>query len=255
MRKAPLVWFAIVMSVISGGLMLSAGPGQVESISVNDGRPLAAALRAFEGLYGWIVTYEDPLYQNEGDLIDVTEQVRRPGSASKMRVLVPRGGAFSFNFERPAPDSTRTQISDLLTAMVAEFNDAAFPGTFQVVRTEDILHVVPVSVRGRSGGPVSQQSILATRVSLEPMKNRNALDTIRALLAIVQSRTGLRIEVGMVPINLMLQSTAEEGAMDEAARDVLLRILRATGRGASWQLYYAADFQKYVLNIHLVKSP
>ena len=55
-----------------------------------------------ENKYGWIITYEDPPYTHESELVDVTESVRRdldkfkPGQAPK--VFVPKGGELTFNY-------------------------------------------------------------------------------------------------------------------------------------------------------------
>jgi hypothetical protein len=136
--------------------------------------------------------------------------------------------------------------------MVAEYNASGYPATFQVVRTEDMLHVVPVSVQGQDGSLVRQSSILDARISLSPRKDRTTLEALATLLAAVQAATGQHVLLGTSPTNLFVQSRMEEGAADETARDVLIRTVRATGRRLSWRLLYDPGDQAYFLNLHLV---
>lgn len=240
------------LSCVSLGLTV-VGSVQNDSIIVDDPRPLAEALRIFQARYGWIVTYEDPRYASQADVVDVTEAVRNPAAKpSGRRTIIPRGGPFSFGYQRPSPDSTLDRVAALVGTMVAEYNVSGYPGTFRVVRTDDMLHVVPASVQGRDGSPVPQSSILEARISLSPEKNRNTVDALVALLAAVRSATGQRVEIGTSPVNLLMQSRMEEGATDESARDVLVRTLRATGRRLGWLLLYDPGDQYYVLNPVLV---
>ncbi len=46
----------------------------------------------------------------------------------------------------------------------------------------------------------------------------------------------------------------EEGAQNEIARDVLVRVLRTTGKGLSWLLLYDPGWRMYALNLVVVKG-
>lgn len=224
--------------------------GQAESLEVNDPRPLAEAIKTIEAKYGWIVTYEDPYFQNESDLVDVTDTVRK--SAAKgptQRVLIPRGGRFAFTYERPSPESGAA----LIDALVAEYNASGYPGAFRVIQTAGALHVVPAAVQGDDGQLLRQTSILDVPVTLQAEKGRSALQAIEAVLTSVGMATNRRIGIGTVPLNLLRGAYMEESATADLARDVIARTLQATGARVSWQLYYTADLKKYVLNIHIVK--
>jgi len=92
---------ATILSVTGSGMQ---EPSK-ESLSVNGARPVKLAAETLEKKYGWIITYEDPPYVHETELVDVTEKVRRdldkfkPGHAPK--VFTPKGGelAFEYNIE------------------------------------------------------------------------------------------------------------------------------------------------------------
>src|SRR5262245_60382762 len=82
----------IVTVLTAGSGMHSMHEPNKDQISVNDQRPVALAAETLEKKYGWIITYEDPPY-NESELVDVTDKVRRdldkfkPGQAP--RVFIP----------------------------------------------------------------------------------------------------------------------------------------------------------------------
>ena len=87
-------------------MLAVAGRGVQEAardhISVNDPRPVACAAETLEKKYGWTITYEDPPYVHESELVDVTDKVRRdldkfePGKAP--RVLIPKGGTLTVEY-------------------------------------------------------------------------------------------------------------------------------------------------------------
>jgi hypothetical protein len=67
------------ISMIVAGFLYAQGRAQSvantrhsETISVNQRRPLPAALRIFEERYGVLITYEDPPYSSASDVEDVT---------------------------------------------------------------------------------------------------------------------------------------------------------------------------------------
>src|SRR6185369_16243131 len=104
------------------------------SLSVNGARPVLMAAEMLEKEFGWIITYEDPPYVHETDLVDVTDEVRKdsqkfkPGQAP--RVLVPKGGELAFEFDiDPAtekPADPATVIQQLLDA----YAFSGHPGIF-----------------------------------------------------------------------------------------------------------------------------
>src|SRR6516164_1822382 len=79
----------LFQSLIRSGVAASAVAAQGLSItvSVDDPRPLWAALRQLEEKQGWQVSYEDPQYAGT-DLVDRTAR----GYSGPGRALVPRGG-------------------------------------------------------------------------------------------------------------------------------------------------------------------
>jgi hypothetical protein len=225
---------------------------QAAVLKVDDPRPLAEAIRQFEAEFGWLVTYEDPRYQHERDLKDVTDAVRKPAAvSSSRRVIVPRGGAFVYRFERPPANASRTQVASILASMVDEFNRLDYAGKFKVVTTARMIHVVPISVRSTSGEQAPQRSILDTHVS-PSAPGRNAVEGLQALLTAVHKATGYRVVLGAFPINRLVQSRMADSAKGDTVRDILERTLHESGRKVSWRVFYSPEDQTYILNLALL---
>jgi hypothetical protein len=93
-----VVAFALIGLFI---LVISAarGRGSQESsqikLSVESGRPIAEAILRLEEKYGWVITYEDPRYAHDSEIVDVAPKVRKdydkfkPGEAPKIIVALP----------------------------------------------------------------------------------------------------------------------------------------------------------------------
>lgn len=224
---------------------------QGESITVDDPRPLAQAIRTFQEAYGFPVSYEDPRFAHSSELVDVSTIPGRAATAAATvrRALIPRGGSFTATFEPPAPDAQPSDIAERMRTVVGQYHARGYPGRFRVIEAGGMIHVVPQAVLGADGSIVPASSILDTRVSLPHQKDRTMQAGVRAVLAAVSAATGRKINLGTSPTNLMMQSVMEEGAADLPARDILVRAFKATGRDLSWRLLYGADDQFYAFNV------
>lgn len=79
-------------------------------------------------------------------------------------------------------------------------------------------------------------------------------DGVRAVLAAVEKQTGVRVELGTVPTNLLKHSLMGDSATNAPARDILARAFRDTGQELSWRLLYApGDRPFYVFNVQVIK--
>jgi hypothetical protein len=227
-----------------------------ESISVNNSRPLATVIKDFEDRYGWIVTYEDPRYVHQNDILDVTEAVRNPASQIRndARALVPKGGRFDVTYDRPASDSTLMAVQSIVRGIVQQYNATGHPGTFDVVSLDNALHVVPVAVTAADGTSLVNPSVLEMRVSLPERKGRTVFQTIEHVLTQIENASKQKIVVGTVPTKLLMDSPYEAADANATARQVIRRALQATGRDLSWRLLYGPDVKHYALNIRVVNT-
>lgn len=250
-----VVIVAIILSVTVRGMQQ---PSK-ESLSVNDARPVALGAETLEKKYGWIITYEDPPYAYESELVDVTEKVRRdldkfkPGQAPK--VFVPKGGELAFEYDiEPAtkkPADPAVVVQQLLDTYAIALN----PGVFRLERDGQRLHIIVAGSKGMDGVLVSRQSVLDAVITV-PAQKRNGLELLNAFCAAISEASGTRVVVGGAPLNRFYRHQTESGAKNQRARDFLTNELdRITGEAKwSWQLLYNPGGKTYFLNVHGVST-
>jgi hypothetical protein len=244
-------------------LLLSAGLGfslraedRVMSVSVDDPRPVAQAMRTLESLYGWTITYEDPRYVHISELADVTYRVRRDlaefpiGRAPK--VLVPRGGPLTVNYSV----SSASGMPDTAAALIQKVLDVHAAGggsSFRLLQSQSgrYFHVVPAQVKNGLGQLVGQSSILDTVINLSS-EERNGREMLEAICNAIGEATQRHVLLGTIPEKLFYRDRVTKTAFNEIARDVLTKTLSGTGVRLSWQLLYDPGLEEYVLNIHPV---
>jgi hypothetical protein len=227
------------------------------NLAVQDPRPVAKAITMLEATYGWTITYEDPRYAYAEDIADITERVRRDlnkyPKGHAPRVLIPKGGDLSFDYdviaETNLPSNPGVVLRQLLNAQAASANSARF----RLEKTKAILHVIPSAVKDRSGKLTPQQSLLDTVVTL-PSSERTGLRTLEAVTESVSKATQVRIVVGNLPFGLFLRHKDSQSVVGQKAREVLVELLQrvSPGRPLSWQLLYDPGLKMYVLNIHVL---
>lgn len=225
-----------------------AAVGQGFTVTANSGRPLAAMVTKLEEKFSWVVTYEDPQYLNPADSVDVTQAVRRtPGPG---RTLVPRGGPFTF--VAPAEiDPVAPQEPEVLRALLEQYAASGYPGTFVLERTGSIFHIVPTGTRDADGASVPYASILDSRIVAIPGQ-RTALDAIEMVLGQLNGQ----VVLGSNFTELLRQTDVSQNAANDTARNLLVQILRATGRPLSWQMFCdPGGTHMCALNIQMVGVP
>ena len=225
------------------------------NLDVDDPRPLLAAVQALEKRFGWTVTYEDPPYASPDDFEDVTLSTRRTlYDKTKPRTLVPRGGPFAFRHAMSAPPSSARDRQVVLETLLEQYRMTDYPGEFALTSTGDVLHVVPIGSKNPAGQRVPARSLLDLNISL-PNGQRTAFDMLRAITEAVTRPGVAEVTVGTVPINLLMQVRVQDGATNESARGVLLRLLEATRQNLSWALLCdPGALRQCSVNIYPVKK-
>jgi hypothetical protein len=205
----------------------------MEVVSVDDPRPLRAAVDEIEQRCRCVITYEDPTWE-EAQVVDISGIIEhRP----EVRPHVPRGGPLTFAVEGIASSSPH-QLGGVIRAALAAAEQNGY-GAFQLVG-EDVYHVVP-----------GNGSVLAAPVTFAA-RTAPVGDLVQLVLSAVVAATGRQVVIATGPINLMRRPVAAE-ANQEAAGTVLSRVLRASGRDVSWRLLYDFGMKKYFLNLHVVE--
>lgn len=108
----------------------------------------------------------------------------------------------------------------------------------------------PLSAAARQLEPYT--SPLSAPIDM-PTEERTGLDIVTDIARRLSGETGRRIWVGMMPTNLMVQTSVTVGARNESARSVLWRALQQLHPSLSWQLLCSVGEQAdCALNIHAV---
>jgi hypothetical protein len=234
-----------------GAAMLACGSiissqDRTATLSINDPRPLAAALQDLEARYGWVVTYEDPIFQHPDELQDVTTSVRKDYDTTKPHVIVPRGGPFTFAW--PLSSTPPAILENLLRA----YRASGHPGVFRLANTGATFHVIPVRSRRADGVDQELPAVLDALISVPP-GSRTAHELLLAIAERVSRATDVPVGLGSYPLNWALQTRVEGGVSNEPARTALVRVLDSPRLKFSWRMFYAPDMKRYVLNIHVVR--
>lgn len=247
----------VVITTIFAVAASSMHESKKDRLSVDDPRPVALAAETLEQKYGWIVTYEDPPYAHESDLVDVTEKVRRdldkykPGQAPK--VFVPKGGSLELEYDVD-PITEKPVAADVVIQQLLDtyaINEKA--GVFRMEKDGQRLHIIGVLAKNQNGALTAHQSVFETVITLPPQK-RNGLKLLEDFCAVVSQSSGTPVLIGTAPMSLFSRYETEAGAKDQKARTFLVNEFdRMTGQARlSWRLFYSAQMKTYFLNIHVV---
>jgi hypothetical protein len=235
---------------------IEAGSGGGFVLSVEAPRPLAAAAALLESRFGWMITYEDPIYDASTDAVDVTEEVSRsppsPGDAD--RVLVPRSGKIRVEIVPPGnqPLDAKAALDQVLEAHAAAGN----AGVFRLEQQGRLLHIIPRGVNDRRGRLVEQTPLLNLSITAQPRRGgnrgRSGLVVLEEIIRALNGDDRAEVSIGVAPGNLLQQHRSRLKARDEEARSVLRRLVLELERDVSWRLYNDPGTASFVLNLHLV---
>ena len=243
----PLSWFVLTCCVTL------AAAGQLDhSVRVrvtDEARPLASALRQVEEQLGVVATYEDTCYLDPSEITDKTRELSRT-SVPERRILVMRGGSFSFEQR----DSSKATPAAVFEALLQKWARDGYRSKFDVQKAEGGYHIVPTAAIDELGSIAPCVSPLDAVVSLEP-KEESPQETLFRLVDAVSRASGRRVGVSVRGVPKTRSVTLFGGATSEVARDVLWQVLRDLGDSYSWQLLCSVGRDRECgLNIHRVVS-
>jgi hypothetical protein len=212
--------------------------GQLESVVIDDPRPLAAAVLELEQRCHCAISYEDSQW-TESEVEEVrSAPAQSPGT---LRPKVPKGRSLSVTLDRQIDAASPNEMQAALNAMFDAFERAGNPGAFRVVSSQMGYHVVP-----------KEQALFDVRITVAT-RSRSVADAIPEILAAVSTASGKQIRLGRVPVKLLMGTTTDAGANNQRFGDVLARILASTGKPLSWRLLYDFAMASYYLNLHTVQ--
>ena len=227
-----------------------------QEVSITSERPIQMAAERLEDLYRVPITYEDTLYMNADDFVDVTAEVRLDHDGNNPnRVLVPVRRTITFLLAEAEISKMKSQPERSAAALMAlksvidSYALAAGAAEFNAFQDSAGLHVVSrafhdVSARSETMRPVLEIPVWITQ------QQRPALDVIEEICQQVSLRGRLPLDVGTVPTNLLANKTVSVDAKNANARDVLESISEQVGVPLSWQLL-CDPRGGCVLNLHV----
>lgn len=207
-----------------------------QRVSVYGTRPLSDALLELEKLHRWVVTYEDPYYEYQGEMVDFRPQIG-PSSGPRARpMLFPPRRAFVFDY--PTTDVATPDI--LVANLVSRYHNQYGDYEYRLVREGMWLHVLPSASNNTKGVWTPRASRLDVRVTL-PNAERTVEVAIRSLVdAVNQATAGSNITLG-VGGERLFDRVKVRTRDNEIARHVLMRVLESTGRRFRWHLLCTFD--------------
>jgi hypothetical protein len=233
-------------------------------LAVTDPRPVAQAIAVLSERHGIAITYEDPRYEFEGDLKDVTSEVARSPIKPGLKILIPRGGPLELTYSMP-PGSRRPEQVDALIRKILDTHAASGRGSqFGLTQDGNTFHVVPVMLRSSQGAWKATTSVLNTPITVA-IEQRSGIQMVAAICEALTAAARVRVVVGAEPWNAMAKAQIVDGGTNEAAGAMLSRVLQQlTSQTAErfgkeferpyvWQLLFDPTTQGYFLNLSLVK--
>lgn len=223
------------------------------TINVMEPRPLSAALDALEKSVGIPVNYEDPPYENEADLQDVSTKEQR-AAVPGYRLLVPRPGRVVATVQMSgATNQIESDVIFNVNLLLASYRQSQMPGDFKVDQINRAIYVTPVKILG-ADGTMREVTSPMTSVVTVPYAKRTVTETAQAIFSAVYSATGSKIVIGMFPF--WPSDVISFGVNGEPARDALARLFTEAGKGPmSYRLTFdpKPDLMRvfdYMINVH-----
>jgi hypothetical protein len=257
----PIGIVLLLASVIAGDADAN---GPELQLAVTDPRPVAQAIAVLSERHGIAITYEDPLYEFEGDLKDVTSEVARSAIKPGLKILIPRGGPLELTYSI-SPTSGKPEHIDALIRKILDTHAASGRGSqFGLTQEGNTFHVVPVMLKSSQGTWKATTSVLNTPITVA-IEQRSGVQMVDAICEALTAAATVRVVVGIVPMNAMANAEIVDGGTNEAAGAMLSRVLQQLTsqtmerfgkdfeRPYVWQLLFDPTAQGYALNLSLVK--
>jgi hypothetical protein len=230
-------------------------------LTIDSARPVARAVLTLETRYNYVITYEDPRYTSEDDLVDAGPTVRKNYSGSRpaeeQELLVPKAGKLTLLL--PASSSISSgELAKVLHELIGLQTASTYGGHFRIEQNGDVFHVIPAEVRNHEGNWTPQGSLLDTRISL-PVQDRSEKELYRAIAAAVS--TAAHVSMGVVLNNGWVigpvepKRTISMGAVSEPARSVLMRALGLSSMRRTWALLHTTEDGSNVFSLNILDLP
>jgi hypothetical protein len=209
-------------------------------IQVNSPRPITQVLEALQEKYRWVVNYEDPQFTAAVD------QVEQPGTNGKL--ILPTGGKFEVEFPAKSPDEEKT-----LRSLVDSYNRSKNPGRFELRTANSLFYIVGTGAHDNKGAIANQTVVLDLPVT-PSAEEHTITDALNEICEQISAQSHITVIVGISPRNVLDHNSVKLSATKAPAREVIQQCFEASHHKLYWRLLYDASSERYLLNIHSVRS-
>lgn len=214
-------------------------------------RPLNQVLVTVGELFGWTVSYEDPIYSKD-ETIDAAVDDWRRQHPNEKGLLVPSGGLFEADVA--AATEHNAQESVTIENIVQQYNKSSNPGTFFLKKTA----LGRMVVVGQSGKQGSAMPTILDREFKADAQAKNGLAALEDFTSRCSGLQGTPITVGVIPVNALSHASVPGETKGISCRNRLDIVLHAVHAVLSYSLLFDPGSESYVLNIvpahHLIKD-
>lgn len=248
-------------------LSIAVATGQT-AVSSTAPRTLQDIARSLEAKLGWLITYEDPPFENPSELIEsVSASYRATHPNASFVVPRPKAMNISVNvpvISGPASESANLDLIGPAIDSVVKVANSSSGTRFASRQVGDYSHITPAVLLKKDGSMVPAVSLLDTLVTL-PSAERTIGEAVDLICAQVATSRHFPIIIGAVPSNLFYGRKQVIAANQESARDVLIRIFKTADQELidngfqssriTWDLLYDVNEHAYYFNAHGVTGP
>jgi hypothetical protein len=224
--------------------------GSSATVSANDPRPLLQAARAVAEEYGWVVDFEDPLYDSKYDAVDTTDAEWKAANPNSKGTLSVAGRAFQSSFTEPVSVSADFPEASL-KKIVDDYNKSGNPGRFELSKESDRRFTITgTESSDGSGSTRPKPPLLDTQITI-PIQTRNGTETFNLFLQTLSDAARVKVVHGSFMDNLLQNSSVKTGGDSVSARYILSSIVSQLNSEyeLNWTLFYDLDSETYFLNI------
>jgi len=211
------------------------------------GRPLEDIAYSLAGEHGWILDYEDALYEDSSAFEDTATPQGRAKNGGK-GWLEAKSRTFDHQTSLPLEDSMN-HAGDVLKQIVEHYNAGDPPDRFQVIQeTSGRLSIVGIAGRDEHGVLIPREPVLNFPVQLKPEK-QSILTALTSLTDQLTKLFGHSVVIGTAPDNLLHMTICVPPAGAQSARYDLAAVLDQAPIKLAWELMYDRNMDFDVLNI------
>ena len=210
-----------------------------------DPRPLWMALNSLEREYGWVIDYEDPIYDTARESATVHNaqwEAIHPGTMSR----VPAGGTFTTSYSEDSNNRiSPASRAPILKQLVRDYNASNNPGRFEV--HQDAKGRVSIVGFSKYSG-ANQTSILDAVITL-PAGVKDTLTALNEFTTVLSQTTKIPVVLGTIPWTLLSQAHVNISSNPGPARAILTDIADSAQITLMWDFLYDIDSHSYFLSL------